>query len=188
VDFRNSEDTEAMATQPISQTHFSVEEYLTMKFEHDCEYIDGVIRERALGDFDHSFLQSLLCGIFVSHRSDWAVISLAEQHIRIAPSRYLIPDVAVIKTGLPREPRLTKPPLLVIEIQSPDDTLREVFLKAQDYLGFGIANIWVIDPKSRKAYYAKAAGLEEATDGWLEVPATPIRISLDELFSEMDRA
>ena len=177
-----------MATQPVSQTHVSVEEYLSMKFEHDCEYIDGVIRERALGDFEHSCLQSLLCGIFFSHRSDWGIASLAEQHIRITPSRYLIPDVTVVKAGLPREPRLTKPPLLVVEIQSPTDTLREAVLKSRDYLSFGIANIWGIDPKARTAYYARAAGLEDVMNGWLEVPGTPIRISLDEMFSEMDRA
>ena len=93
-----------------------------------------------------------------------------------------------MQAGLPREPRLTKPPLLVIEIQSPTDTLREVFLKSRDYLGFGITNIWVIDPKTRKAYYAKPDGLEDVTDGWLAVPETPIRVSLDELFAEMDRA
>ena len=59
-----------MATQPVAQEHFSVDEYLSMKFEHDCEYIDGVIRERALGDFEHCFLQGLLCGIYMNHRSD----------------------------------------------------------------------------------------------------------------------
>jgi len=177
-----------MATQPVSQTHVSVEDYLSMKFEHDCEYIDGVIRERALGDFEHCFLQGFFCSIFFNHRSEWGIVSLPEQHIRITPSRYLIPDVTVVKAGLPREPRLTKPPLLVIEIQSPTDTLREVFLKSRDYLGFGITNIWVIDPKTRKAYYAKPDGLEDVTDGWLAVPETPIRVSLDELFAEMDRA
>ncbi len=177
-----------MATQPVSQAHVSVEDYLTMVFEHDCEYIDGVIRERALGDFDHCFLQSLMAGIFVRHRSDWGVISLTEQRIQIAPSRYLIPDVAVIRAGLPREPRLTKPPLLVIEIQSPSDTLREVTLKSRDYLDFSIANIWVIDPKTRTAYYATRSGLEAVISGWLEIPGTPIRVSLDDLFSEMDRA
>jgi len=177
-----------MATQPVTQEHFSVEEYLSMKFEHDWEYIDGVIRERALGDFEHCFLQGFLCGVFSSHRSDWGIVSLPEQHIRITPSRYLIPDVTVVHAGLPREPRLTKPPLLVVEIQSPGDTLREAFLKSQDYLGFGISSIWVIDPKARKAYYPNATGLEEVTDGWLEVAGTPIRVSLDELFVEMDRA
>ena len=177
-----------MATQPVAQEHFSVDEYLSMKFEHDCEYIDGVIRERALGDFEHCFLQGFFCSIFFNHRSEWGIVSLPEQHIRITPSRYLIPDVTVVKAGLPREPRLTKPPLLVIEIQSPTDTLREVFLKSRDYLGFGITNIWVIDPKTRKAYYAKPDGLEDVTDGWLAVPETPIRVSLDELFAEMDRA
>ena len=177
-----------MATQPVSQTHVPVEDYLSMVFEHDCEYIDGVIRERALGDFEHCFLQGLLCSIFFNHRSDWRVVSLPEQHIRITPTRYLIPDVTMLKAGLPREPKLTKPPLLVVEIQSPTDTLRGVASKARDYLGFGIENIWVIDPKSRKAYYAKPAGLEEVTEGWLEIPGTPIRVSLEEIFAEMDRA
>ena len=177
-----------MATQPVSQDFVSVEEYLSMSFEHDCEYIDGVIRERALGDFEHNFLQGLLCSIFFSHRPDWAIVCVPEQRIQITPTRYLIPDVTLVKTGSPREPRLTKPPLLVIEIQSPTDTLRATFSKSRDYLGFGISNIWVIDPKTRKAYYAKPAGLEEVTDGWLEVPGTPIRVSLDELVFEMDRA
>ncbi len=177
-----------MATQPVSQTHVSVEEYLSMNFEHDCEYIDGVLRERALGDFEHNFLQGLLCSIFFGHRSDWGIVCVPEQRIQITPSKYLIPDVALIRTGLPREPRLTKPPLLVIEIQSPTDTLREVNLKSRDYLGFGITNIWVIDPKSRKAYYANPSGLETVTNGSLEVPGTPIRVSLEELFQEMDRA
>jgi Uma2 family endonuclease len=149
-----------MATPSVAQTHVSVEEYLAMKFEHDCEYLDGVIRERALGGFEHCFLQGLLCGIFMNHRSDWGITSLPEQLIRITPTRYLIPDVAVIKAGLPREPRLTRPPLLVIEIQSPDDTLRELVLKSLDYLAFGIQNIWVIDPDTRKTYYAKPTGLE----------------------------
>ena len=177
-----------MATQPVSQDFVSVEEYLSMSFEHDCEYIDGVIRERALGDFEHCFLQGFLCGIFFNHRLDWQIVSLPEQRIRITPTQYLIPDVTLVTAGLPREPRLTKPPLLVVEIQSPTDTLREVTLKSRDYLSFGISNIWVIDPKTRKAYYAMPAGLEEVTDGWLEVPGTPIRVSLDELFFEMDRA
>jgi Uma2 family endonuclease len=177
-----------MATQSVAQERFSVEEYLSMKFEHDCEYIDGAIRERALGDFEHCFLQGLLCSIFFNHRSDWGILCLPEQHIRITPSRYLIPDVTLVKAGLPREPRLTKPPLLAIEIQSPDDTLHDVTVKSRDYLGFGIVNIWVIDPKTRKAYYAKHAGLEEVTEGLLTVPGTAIRVSVEELFAEMDRA
>jgi Uma2 family endonuclease len=177
-----------MATQPVSQSHVSVEEYLSMKFEHDCEYIDGVIRERALGDFEHCFLQGLLCSIFFNHRLEWGIVCLPEQHLRITPTRYLIPDVTLVRAGLPREPRLTRPPLLVVEIQSPGDTLHDALLKSRDYLGFGIANIWVIDPKTRTAYYAKSSGLEDVTNGWLEVPGTPIRISLNEMFSEMDRA
>ena len=40
----------------------SVEEYLSMEFEHECEYVDRVIEERDLGEFDHAYLQGLLIG------------------------------------------------------------------------------------------------------------------------------
>ncbi len=35
-----------MATRPVFDKPVSVEEYLSMEFEHDCEYVDGVIEER----------------------------------------------------------------------------------------------------------------------------------------------
>jgi Uma2 family endonuclease len=177
-----------MATQPISQSRVSVDEYLSMAFEHDCEYIDGVIQERPLGEFEHCFLQGFLCSIFFNHRTDWGITCLPEQRVQIAPSRYLIPDVAVLSAGAPRERFLTKPPLLVIEIQSPQDTLRNVSMKARDYISFGVAHIWVIDPGTRTAYYAAAKGLEAVNNGWLELPGTSIRVSLNEMFSELDRA
>jgi hypothetical protein len=49
-----------MATQPVFDKPVSVEEYLSMEFEHDCEYVDGVIEERDLGEFEHSYVQGLL--------------------------------------------------------------------------------------------------------------------------------
>ena len=35
-----------MATQPVYDKPVSVEDYLSMEFEHDCEYVDGKILER----------------------------------------------------------------------------------------------------------------------------------------------
>ena len=45
-----------MATQPAFEGKVSVEEYLSTVYEHDCEYVDGVIEERDLGEFEHSFI------------------------------------------------------------------------------------------------------------------------------------
>ena len=52
-----------MATQPVFDKPVSVEEYLSMVFEHDCEYVDGVIEERDLGEFEHAYVQGLLVDI-----------------------------------------------------------------------------------------------------------------------------
>ena len=113
-----------MATQPAFDHPVSVEEYLSTVFEHDCEYVDGVIEERDLGEFEHAFLQGILTTIFNNHRAEWGVICLPEQRVQTQSSHFRVPDVTVLRSGTPRERILTHPPLLVIEIQSPEDSLR----------------------------------------------------------------
>jgi Uma2 family endonuclease len=176
-----------MATQPVFDKHVSVEEYLSSVYEHDCEYVDGVIEERDLGEFEHSFLQLFLGSIFVTHRAEWGVVAVTEQRVQTRPDHFRVPDVTILRAGTPRERILTHPPLLVIEIQSPEDTLRRTAAKAAEYLAFGIENVWVIDPAARVAYRGTANGLELVRDGELTIPETPMRIVLAELFAELDR-
>jgi Uma2 family endonuclease len=176
-----------MATQPTFDKSVSVEEYLSTVYEHDCEYVDGVVEERNLGEFEHSFLQLFLGSIFVAHRADWGIVAVSEQRIQLAPSRFRVPDLAVVRADFQREPILTRPPLIVIEIQSPEDTLRRTAAKADEYLAFGIQHVWVIDPYARVAYRGTPNGLELARNGELSVPGTPIHVSVQELFAELDR-
>jgi Uma2 family endonuclease len=98
-----------------------------------------------------------------------------------------VPDVTVLREGTPRERILTHPPLLVIEVQSPESPLRHTATKAAEYLAFGIEYIWVIDPYARVAYRGTANGLDLDRSGELTIPDTPIRIALAELFAELDR-
>jgi Uma2 family endonuclease len=176
-----------MATQPVIDTPVSVEQYLSTVFEHDCEFVDGIIEERALGEFEHSWLQLFLGSIFVNHRTEWGIEAVSEQRIQIKPDRFRIPDLAVLRAGSPRERILTPPPLLVIEIQSPEDSLRRTAAKVAEYLEFGIEHVWVIDPYARVAYRGTADGLELVRSGELSIPASPIRIVLADLFTELDR-
>jgi len=176
-----------MATQPVLDKPVSVEEYLSTIYEHDCEYVDGVIEERDLGEFEHAWLQSFLGSIFVAHRAEWGVVTVTEQRVQTQRDHFRVPDLAILRAGTPRERILTRPPLLVIEIQSPEDTLRRTTAKAAEYLAFGIEHVWVIDPNARVGYRGKADGLELARSGELTIPETPIRIVLADLFAELDR-
>ena len=176
-----------MATQPAYHKPVSVEEYLSMEFEHDCEYVDGVIEERDLGEFEHSYVQGLLTTLFNNKRRDWGVFALPEQRVQTQKTHFRVPDVSILREGTPREPILTHPPFLVIEVQSPDQPMRRTSAKAAEYLAFGIEHVWVIDPYARVAYRGTAQGLELVRTGELSVPESPICIVLEDLFAELDR-
>jgi Uma2 family endonuclease len=80
---------------------------------------------------------------------------------------------------------LNHPPLAVIEVLDELDRFSATMRKFDDYLRFGIQNIWVIDPEPRIAYRYTAVGLEEVQTGELVVPETPIRVVLNDLFAEL---
>jgi Uma2 family endonuclease len=165
----------------------SVEEYLSTVYEHDCEYVDGIIEERDLGEFEHSFIQLFLGSIFVAHRSEWGIVAVSEQRIQIKPNRFRVPDLTILRAGATRERILTHPPLLVIEIQSPEDTLSRTSAKAAEYRAFGIEHVWVVDPYARVGYRGTAKGLELVRSGELSIPDTRIHVVLSDVFAELDR-
>jgi Uma2 family endonuclease len=180
-----------MATQPNSEQQLgsrliSVEEYLSTGYEPDCEYEDGVVVERNLGEFEHSFLQTLLATIFTNNMDAWGVFALTEQRVQIAVTKFLVPDVCVLRLGAPTEDILTHPPLVAIEIMSPEDTMRNAMNNATKYLQFGVEHVWVIDSNARVAYRGGANGLERVSGSELTVPGTPILIRIADLFEKLD--
>jgi Uma2 family endonuclease len=181
------EDNAAMATQPIADNLVSLEEYLSTCYEPDCEYDDGLIVERNVGEYDHSFLQTILGSMFTVNIDIWGVYGLTEQRIRIAPRKYRIPDVCVLRLDAPVDDILNLPPLIAIEILSPEDRWARVLIKASEYRDFGVENVWVIDPRRRKVFAATAGELREIEDGIFEVKGTPIRVQAGELFAKLDR-
>jgi Uma2 family endonuclease len=95
--------------------------------------------------------------------------------------------VCVLRLGTPAEDILTHPPLIAIEILSPEDTIRRAAKKAVEYLQFGIEYVWVIDPQARLAYRGTATALERVPSGELIVPGTPILVRVAELFEKLDQ-
>jgi Uma2 family endonuclease len=149
--------------------------------------VDGALVERNGGEFEHSFLLAMIGAKIHSHRAEWNVIPLISMRVQTTPNHFRVPDLTILRAGTPRERILTQPPLLLIEIQSPEDSLRHAAEKAAEYLAFGIQNVWVIDPYARVGYRAAAKGLELARSGELVIADTPIRIVLADLFAELDR-
>jgi len=180
-----------MATLPIheisSAEFVSVREYLATSYRPDCEYVDGRVEERNLGEYDHGLVQTILGYLFMAHRKDWGVQVVTDVRTQVSNSHFRVPDLSVLRADAPREQIITHPPLIVIEILSPEDRLSRFQDRIEDYLVFGVENIWIIDPERRAAYTATASGLHPVRTNELTVPETPIRVVLSELFAELDR-
>ena len=166
-------------------TAISVSEYLKTSYSPDCEYIDGEVQERNLGEYEHARLQGLLVLLFGIREEEWDVMVLPEQRIQVSATRFRVPDVCVLRRSQQIEPIFTAPPFICIEILSPEDTLRRLQDRVEDYLRFGVENIWVIDPSRRQAYVCNATGLHVAEGGELRVAGTPIEVKLAEVFARL---
>ncbi len=177
-----------MATLPNSEELWPVREYLRTSWSPDREYVDGRIEERNWGEKEHSIIQRFLTFLFMLKRTEWGGEVFPELRTQTAARNFRVPDVLVVRTGEHFDRYITNPPLIAIEILSPEDTLRRMQEKAAEYLRFGIEHIWIIDPEPRIAYTYTAAGLQAISSGELVVPETPIRVVLNEMFAELDRA
>jgi Uma2 family endonuclease len=179
-----------MATRPLDNQpdpFVSVDTYLSTVYEPDREYEDGVVVERNLGEFEHAFLQGILVTLFNNNIDSWGIFALPEQRVQISPRKFLIPDVCVLQLGAPTDAIIAQPPLIAIEILSPEDKYRRTEEKIALYLGFGIENVWIIDPSKRLAYRATGSGLELAPQNELRVQGTPITVHLDDLYKKLDQ-
>jgi len=117
---------------------------------------------------------------------EWNVRALIGQHIRVGPNRFRVPDLCVFSRDRAIEPVFSKPPLVLIEILSKDDSLQSMEDRIDDYLNFGLPNVWIIDPAKRRAWVCTRGHFEEPKERILALPASEIRIPLDSLFAELD--
>lgn len=170
-----------------SSTAVSVDQYLHTAYRPDCDYVDGEVVKRNVGEFQHSMMQ----GILIRMLYEWArlipIRVVPELRMRVSTTRFRIQDICVMLKEQQPEPVLTSAPFLCIEILSPEDRMSRVIERVREYLSFGVSHIWVVDPENRTAYsYTKDEG-REVSDGL--ITANPeISVSLSELFTELDEA
>ena len=163
-------------------TLISVEEYLATSYRPDCDYVDGRIEERNLGEFDHSSVQTAIAVYFGSRRKQLGITVVVEQRVQVSPTRFRIPDVCVV-VGKTTEQIFRTPPFLCIEVLSPEDRMERVRVRIQDYLKMGVRYVWVLSPSTKIAYVATAeTGLCESKDSVLRTENPTLEIPLAEIF------
>ncbi|QHN03489.1 Uma2 family endonuclease [Granulicella sp. WH15] len=170
----------------VRATLIPVSEYLNTTYRPDCDYIDGAIEERNVGERPHAFMQSILVAIFNGNRRAWNVVAATGLRVQTSVTRYRIPDVCVLRRSDQVEAIVLAAPLVCIEVLSPRDTMSSMQERVDDYTRMGVEHIWLIDPVSRHAYIATDTGFQRPSEGAFTVSGTPIRVLLDEVFGEFD--
>jgi Uma2 family endonuclease len=171
-----------MRAPEFNEPLVTLEEYLGTSYRPDCDYVDGEVRERNVGKYEHARIQALLARWFGNHEQDWRVQVVTEQRVRVSPTRVRIPDVALLPLGAQPDV-IVAAPLLVIEILSPDDTYSETQERTQDYREMGVGTVWIIDPKTRTG--RMCIGNEWVESLRLEVMGTPMYVNLPDIYSQL---
>jgi Uma2 family endonuclease len=143
-----------------------VEEYLRTSYHPDCDYVDGEVIERNLGERKHSAMQRDIM-FFLEAKYGLGRRLFPEQRVQVTSTRFRVPDVCLLGADAPDDDIVTTPPELCIEILSPEDTVTRTLDKIKDYFSLGVPVCWMIDPIGRQGWIATPGHLEDAADGIL---------------------
>jgi len=159
--------------------HVPVEVYLRSSYEPDAEYVDGEIEERPMGEHDHAAWQMAILLWFSRPQDEWNIEVLPELRVQVSETRFRVPDVAILDFANPVEQVVTRIPIAVIEVLSPEDTVRKLRRKLDDYSKMGIPEIWVIDPEDGSSLRYLDGELLRAES--FEEPARGISFRIEEI-------
>ena len=168
----------------MKATLVSVDEYLHSSYEPDCDYVDGELVERNVGEKSHGKLQLAIAAYYDRRIEETGVHPFIEQRIGVSKTRYRVPDVC-LTIGEPPEEIFTTPPLVAIEVLSPEDRVSRMQSKIADYINFGVRYVWVIDPMSRRADVFTSEGSYEVKDGILRTTNPDTELPLNEIFNKI---
>ena len=170
---------------PAQTNRVPLDVYLSTSWEPDAEYVDGVIEERPMGEWSHADWQAAVVEFFRNHRKEWNIRVAPELRVQVKPDHFRVPDVTILDRNLPVEPVITHPPLAVIEILSPEDSVSRMLKKLREYEQMGIPTILVLNPNGDDHYRFSAFGLTPLNPTSFDLSGS-CRFDLDEIKKLLD--
>ena len=161
-----------MATKAL----ITPQQYLSTQFEREPELVHGELVERPLPNLIHGRTQQRL-----AVHLDGVGYCCTEVRMRLSEDLYRIPDVAVFEGTGPTEAVPTAPPLLVVEISSPDDRLDAMLQKLDEYRTWGVRHIWLIEPERQRIHVYDQGSLTAVSR--LELAEFGFSVTAQELFA-----
>lgn len=170
----------------MSTTAISLDQYLHSVWEPDREYVNGEVIERHMGEKDHGLWQGALVAALRSWRNTANIQVVPELRVRTTPDRCRVPDIVVLDRNAPDEQVITHPPLLCVEILSPEDRVVRLEDKIEEYFLMGVRAVWIIDPSRRIGYQCEGATVRDwKASETLTIPNTPIAVEMQAIISDL---
>ena len=149
------------------------EQYLATHFEREPELVRGELVEKSLPNLSHGKTQQRLCVLL-----NGAGCGCTEVRMKLAEDLFRIPGFALFERD-PEEELPRSPPLLIVEIASPDDPVLDVEQKLEEYRAWGVAHVWFVEPQLQKLYIYDHGLINVAQ---LELPRFHVVITPADLF------
>lgn len=98
---------------------------------------------------------------------------LPEQRTRVGVTGVRVPDLSIVPLDTPNELVRVTPPIICIEILSPEDRLARTVRVLKDYLDMGVTHLWFFDPIDRDVLIFIAQGLKPFDQRRIDIPNSP---------------
>lgn len=109
------------------------------------ELVDGVLIVSPAPSNPHQYV-TLKLGIVLDRACPDGLCVLPGPGVWMSASTELIPDLVVTRLEQVPEAKLTEPPLLAVEVQSPSTALFDLNTKRAVYERFGVPSYWIVVP------------------------------------------
>jgi Uma2 family endonuclease len=176
----------ALPTPPL----VSVDEYLNTSYpDGDREYLDGQIVERHMGTPGHSALQKIIIVHLAAFEHAFQIAVRPECRTRVQETRYRVPDVLVMTRPFRQNDRVVlDAPLMIVEILSPDDRMKDTLQRFREYEALGVRYIVQMDPEDRTTFLFVNGDLTRRDLTSFEVPGPgPVPFDTREVLSRLDQ-
>lgn len=156
-------------------------EYLRTSFpDGDREFYDGELRERGLPTYSHGETTLLLGRWFVDRKNEYHLFASSDMRMMVAPRQWRLPDIVVFWPSRPTNEVPEFPPLIAIEVVSPDDSYSAIRAKLAEYRACGVKHTWIADPIGR-SFLVFDGKLNEVES--FHIPEVNLTLTRDEIFA-----
>ena len=154
---------------------------------HDASQVEDYEQERGkpLPSFNHFYVQSQLQ--FALHAACGDRFFVGGE-LSLATEPLTTPDLSICNFRDPDwlhdDLRASEPPITVVEILSPSQSVNEIVPKIETYFRFGIRSVWLVQPPLKQvAVFTPDMDARVFVEGDVIDPTLDVRVALDKIFS-----